>query len=361
MDTLSASNNQFALDLSKRLAESAAGKNIFFSPWSISTSLAMVYLGTKGNTAAQIYLKFYSDIYIYNIANYSCFILKELGFSKIGNIYSEFHNAYLLKSISKLYGEKTSPFKGNMKKYFSADPQLVNFGEVENWTEGKIPDLLPDGSLDSLTKMVLVNAIYVKGKWEQKFMIQDTTEKPFRLNKTTTKPVQMMSMRKILHIFQVEEPPTKIFELHYNNCEINMFILLPYDLNGLQEKLNDWTCADMMDTGEVQVYLPRFKMEESYDLKSTLISMGMRDPFSQGRADFSGISERRDLFLSHVFHKAFVEVNEEGTEAAAGIGSVLTVQMTYPLITFNADHLFLFFIRHNHTNNILFLGRFCSP
>uniref|UniRef100_A0A6I8NEG9 Serpin family B member 10 n=1 Tax=Ornithorhynchus anatinus TaxID=9258 RepID=A0A6I8NEG9_ORNAN len=354
MDTLSASNNQFALDLSKRLAESAAGKNIFFSPWSISTSLAMVYLGTKGNTAAQI-VEVHSD----NTRLWAK--QEELGFSKIGNIYSEFHNAYLLKSISKLYGEKTSPFKGVSLQTEALFASLKIFFFHLFLSLGKIPDLLPDGSLDSLTKMVLVNAIYVKGKWEQKFMIQDTTEKPFRLNKTTTKPVQMMSMRKILHIFQVEEPPTKIFELHYNNCEINMFILLPYDLNGLQEKLNDWTCADMMDTGEVQVYLPRFKMEESYDLKSTLISMGMRDPFSQGRADFSGISERRDLFLSHVFHKAFVEVNEEGTEAAAGIGSVLTVQMTYPLITFNADHLFLFFIRHNHTNNILFLGRFCSP
>ncbi|XP_038627194.1 serpin B10 [Tachyglossus aculeatus] len=374
MDTLSASNNQFALDLSKRLAESAAGKNVFFSPWSITTSLAMVYLGARGNTATQM--------------------AEKLGFSKIGNLYSEFQrllleinkpsNAYLLKNISKLYAEKTYPFKGeflqNVKKYFSADPQSVNFGEaekvrkeinswVENQTEGKITDLLPDGSVDSLTKMVLINAIYFKGKWEQKFMIQDTTEKPFKINETTTKPVQMMSMKKTLHILQVEEPPTKIIELHYNNREISMFILLPEDLNGLQEleneityeKLNYWTCADMMDTDEVQVHLPRFKMEESYDLKSTLISMGMSDPFSPGQADFSGISEGKELFLSHVFHKAFVEVNEEGTEAAAGTGSVLTVRMKNPLIIFNADHPFLFFIRHNPTNNILFLGRFCSP
>lgn len=127
------------------------------------------------------------------------------------------------------------------------------------------------------------------------------------------------------------------------------------------EKLKEWTSEDMMELCEVQLHLPKFKLEESYDLKSTLSSMGMTDAFSQSKADFSGMSLERNLFLSNVFHKAFVEINEQGSEAAAGTGSEVSFRIRLPFIEFNADHPFLFFIRHNKTNSILFYGRFCSP
>ena len=127
------------------------------------------------------------------------------------------------------------------------------------------------------------------------------------------------------------------------------------------EKLSEWTSADMMELCNVQLNLPKFKLEETYDLKSTLSSMGMSDAFNQSKADFSGMSSERNLFLSSVFHKCFVEINEQGTEAAAGTGSEVSVRIKLPSIEFNADHPFLFFIRHNKTNGILFYGRFCSP
>ena len=127
------------------------------------------------------------------------------------------------------------------------------------------------------------------------------------------------------------------------------------------EKLSEWTSADMMELCDVQLNLPKFKLEETYDLKSTLSSMGMSDAFNQSKADFSGMSSERNLFLSSVFHKCFVEINEQGTEAAAGTGSEVSVRIKLPSIEFNADHPFLFFIRHNKTNSILFYGRFCSP
>lgn len=117
----------------------------------------------------------------------------------------------------------------------------------------------------------------------------------------------------------------------------------------------------MMELYEVQLQLPKFKLEETYNLKSTLSSMGMSDAFNQSRADFSGMSMGRNLFLSNVFHKAFVEINEQGTEATAGTGSVVSTRTRLPSIEFNANHPFLFFIRHNKTGNILFYGRFCSP
>ncbi|TEA35535.1 hypothetical protein DBR06_SOUSAS8910007 [Sousa chinensis] len=346
MDSLAKSVNQFALELSKKLAESAEGKNIFFSPWGISTSLAMVYLGTKGTTAAQMsqVLQFSRDQ-----DSKSCpdsFEKKrkmEFDVGKAEEICSNFQtliseinnpsNACILKTANRIYGEKTYPFHNkylqDMKTYFGSEPQSVNFMEasdqirkeinswVESQTEGKILNLLPDNAVDSATRMVLVNALYFKRIWEHQFLVQNTTEKPFRINK-------------------LEKAIT-------------------------YEKLSEWTSADMMEVCDVQLHLPKFKLEETYDLKSTLSSMGMSDAFSQSKADFSGMSMEGNLFLSNVFHKSFVEINEQGTEAAAGTGSEVSFRIKLPSVEFNADHPFLFFIRHNKTNSILFYGRFCSP
>ncbi|ELW71268.1 Serpin B10 [Tupaia chinensis] len=373
MDSLATSINKFALEFSKKLAESAEGKNIFFSPWGISTCLAMVYLGTKNTTAAQM--------------------AQECNPGKVEEIHSDFQtliseitkpsNAYILKAANRLYGEKTYPFKnkylGDMKKYFGSEPQSVNFVEasdqirkeinswVESQTEGKIPNLLADDSVDSMTRMVLVNALYFKGTWEHQFSVQSTTEKPFRINKTISKPVQMMSLKEKLHIFHIENPQAMGLQLYYKGRDLSLFILLPEDISGLEqlekaltyERLNEWTSADMMELYEVQLQLPKFKLEESYDLKSTLSRMGMSDAFSQSKADFSGMAMGRNLFLSNVFHKSFVEVNEQGTEATAGTGSEIVFRLR-PL-KYTVDHPFLFFIRHNQTKSILFYGRFCSP
>ncbi|XP_037066923.1 serpin B10 isoform X2 [Peromyscus leucopus] len=351
MASLAVSINQFALEFSKKLAESAEGKNMFFSPWGISTSLAMVYLGTKGTTAAQM--------------------------SQVLQLDKGQH----FKSGPDCEKKRKIKYLKDMQTYFGAEPQSVNFvgasgqirAEINSWVEGqtggKIPNLLPDDSVDSKTKMVLVNALYFKGVWEHQFSAQNTTERPFRINKTMSKPVQMMSLKKNLQVFHIEELQTIGLQLYYQNRDLSLLLLLPEDVNGLEqleraityEKLNEWTSADMMDTFEVQLYLPKFKLEESYDLKSALSSMGMTDAFNQSKADFSNMSSERNLFLSNVFHKTFVEINEEGTEAAAGTGSEVGFRIKTPSIEFNADHPFLFFIRHNKTNSILFYGRFCSP
>ncbi|XP_074432188.1 heterochromatin-associated protein MENT-like isoform X1 [Larus michahellis] len=378
MESLSVSTNSFTLDLYKKLNETSKGQNIFFSPWSIATALAMVYLGAKGDTATQMA----EDPEHKQAENIHS------GFKELLSAINKPRSTYLLKSANRLYEEKTYPllpkFLQLITSYYNAKPQAVNFKTaaeqaralinswVENETERKIQDLLPAGSLNSRTVLVLVNAIYFKGKWEKKFLEKNTSERPFRLSKTKTKSVQMMFLRDTFLIFHETTMKFKIIELPYMENELSMFILLPDDINdnttGLElvereltyGKLAEWTRSDSMIKAEVDLYLPKLKVEENYDLKSTLSRMGIRNAFDPVQADFTGMSAKKDLFISEIIHKAFVEVNEEGTEAAAATG-VLVLRSKTPTMTFKADHPFLFFIKHNKSQTILFFGRLCSP
>uniref|UniRef100_A0ACB8FD32 Uncharacterized protein n=2 Tax=Sphaerodactylus townsendi TaxID=933632 RepID=A0ACB8FD32_9SAUR len=183
----------------------------------------------------------------------------------------------------------------------------------------------------------------------------------------------MMSLKDTFPVFHENILKVNILELPYVNNDLSMLILLPDDITdestGLEmlekeltyERLSIWTRPEMMEKAKVEVHLPRIKLAESYDLKATLRSMGMTDAFSQGQADFTGMSQKNDLFLSQVFHKSFVEVNEEGTEASAATAAVITIRTSQKPMEFRADHPFLFFIRHNKTKSILFFGRFCTP
>ncbi|NWW88349.1 SPB6 protein, partial [Rhynochetos jubatus] len=188
-----------------------------------------------------------------------------------------------------------------------------------------------------------------------------------------TKPVQMMFKKDKFNMTYIGDFQTKILEIPYVGNELSMIILLPDAIQdgstGLErlereltyEKLIDWINPEMMDCTEVMLSLPRFKLEEDYDLNTLLSSMGMPDAFDLQKADFSGMSSGNELMLSKVIHKAFVEVNEEGTEAAAATAGVMVLRCAMIVPKFTADHPFLFFIRHNKTSSILFCGRFCSP
>ncbi|XP_063307876.1 serpin B6-like isoform X2 [Pelobates fuscus] len=378
MDSLCDANGSFALNLFRRLSEDNKC-NMFFSPLSISSALAMVYLGTKGNTAAQM--------------------SKVLQFEKAKDLHVDFQSLindinkpgtdYLLRTANRLYGEKSftflDEFLGSTMKYYLADLKSVDFcaksedsrKEINDWvaqkTEGKIQDLLPSGSVDSLTRLVLVNAIYFKGNWANQFEKQRTSEMPFRLSKNESKPVQMMYKKAKYQMTYVGDLLTKIIEIPYVNNELSMIILLPDDIEdsttGLEKlekeltlmKFMEWTNPNMMDRTEVELYLPKFKLEDHYDLESVLSSMGMSDAFDVGKADFSGMSGSRDLVLSKVVHKSFVEVNEEGTEAAAATGAIMMLRCARIRPRFKCDHPFLFSIIHKQSRSVLFFGRFCSP
>ncbi|XP_060630714.2 serpin B10-like [Anolis sagrei] len=394
MDTLTTANGNFTLDLFKKLNQSSQGKNIFFSPWSIMSALGMVFMGARNNTATQM-----AEVLHFIMAKGMERSSEEQDLSEGETIHSLFKEliseinqpkrTYVLKTANRLYGEKTFTFVDEylqfVKKYYHAEPQSVDFlhaaeqvrGQINSWverqTDNKIKNLLPDGAVDSQTALVLVNAIYFKGMWDKQFQKENTTEKSFRLSKIQSKPVQMMFLKEKFPAFYIDTLKVFILELLYVSKELSMFILLPEDITdestGLEllekeltyERLSVWTSPEMMENIEVELQLPKFKLEERYDLKSTLSRMGMKDAFSQGQANFSGISSKNDLFLSEVFHKSFVEVNEEGTEAAAATGAVVVIRSSMRPVKIVADHPFLFFIRENKNKNILFFGRFCSP
>ncbi|XP_075682815.1 leukocyte elastase inhibitor-like isoform X2 [Rhinoderma darwinii] len=379
MNSLATANGNFAIDLFKKLTESDNKRNLFFSPISISSALAMVYLGAKGNTATQM--------------------SKVLQFEKVKDVHAAFQSLiseinkpdtdYLLRTANRLYGEKSftflDEFLGSTQKNYQADLQSVDFSakpedcrkEINSWveqkTEGKIQDLLPSGSVDSLTRLVLVNAIYFKGNWSNQFDKNSTREMPFRLNKNETKPVQMMYKKAKYPMTYVGELFTKVLELPYVNNELSMIIMLPDDIQdgttGLEKlekeltysKFLEWTDPERLDITEMELHLPKFKLEDKSDLKSVLSDMGMPDAFDQSKSDFSGMSSNNELVLSKVVHKSFVEVNEEGTEAAAATAGIMTLRCAMIVPKIFCDHPFLFFITHTQSRSILFSGRYSSP
>uniref|UniRef100_A0A8B9Z172 Serpin domain-containing protein n=1 Tax=Buteo japonicus TaxID=224669 RepID=A0A8B9Z172_9AVES len=386
MEALNKANTSFALDFFKHECQEDIDKNILFSPLSISSALATVYLGARGNTADQMEkVSLVFPLKKYFVPLTKCCACSLCNFY---HVFSLLGCSYLLSFILAAGNKhKTGvslalqEYLQLAKKYYNAEPQSVDFvgaadeirkeinSKVEHQTEGKIQNLLPPGSVDSFTRLVLINALYFKGKWATKFEAEATRQRPFRINTHTTKPVPMMYLSDKFNCTYVESVQTDVLELPYVNNDLSMFILLPSDITGLQklereltfENLSAWTSPELMEKMKMEVYLPRFTLEEKYDLRSTLSTMGIQDAFTEGQADFTGMSENGDLFLSQVFHKCYLEVNEEGTEAAAASSATLTSRSLGATVIFVADHPFLFFIRHNKTKSILFLGRFSSP
>ncbi|XP_006115614.2 leukocyte elastase inhibitor [Pelodiscus sinensis] len=378
MEKLSNANTQFALELFRKLNETNPTGNIFFSPLSISAAVAMVVLGARGNTETQLLKTLHFDV------------VEELH-SRVQTLTSDINRSgapYLLKLANRLYGEKTYSFLEDFltktQKLYRADLATVDFlhasdearKQINQWvgeqTEGKIPKLLSESSVNSTTKLVLVNAIYFKGSWAEKFKETNTKEMQFRLNKKEKKPVQMMYQKEKFPFGYISELKCRMLELPYDGKDLSMIILLPDDINddstGLQklekqltlEKLQEWTQPQNMHPIDTHVHLPKFKLEDSYDLKSALTGLGLQDIFDCGKADLSGMSGARNLFLSQIVHKSFIDVNEEGTEAAAATAAIANFCMLMEE-DFNADHPFLFFIRHKPTQSILFFGRYASP
>ncbi|XP_076010579.1 leukocyte elastase inhibitor isoform X2 [Genypterus blacodes] len=378
MASVCSSNTAFALQLLRTLSQSDPSGNVFVSPLSISSALAMVYLGARGATASQM--------------------AQVLSFDPETNVHADFEalNAhinspsasYILKLANRLYGEKTcsflTEFLDSTMKFYQAELKAVDFirapeecrDQINSWveeqTENKIKDLLKPGTVTPMTRLALVNAIYFKGSWKNRFNVANTKEMPFKVKKNETKAVQMMYQMKKLPYNYIPEYSLQILELPYMNDDLSMFILLPEESEGsnpllklqrdlTQEKLDEWTSRDNMDVDtEIIIHLPKFKLEEDYELNEPLAKMGMSDVFCGAKADLSGMNGEGGLSLSTVAHKAFVEVNEEGTEAAAATAGMVSFCMLREE-HFMADHPFLFFIRHNKTKSILFLGMFLSP
>ena len=371
---LTGGNTAFALDLYARL-KSADG-NLFFSPYSISTCLGMTYAGARGATAAQMAQTLHFDTNPLRLG------------AAFGELQQQLNNEPEKKGIelnlaNGLWGLQDHPFLPTFLKLaqqsYDAHWEQVDFRshaeavrtEINDWvdrqTKGKITGLIAPGLLGPATRLVLVNAIYFKGSWMRKFDERATTQAPFTVTPKQKPEVALMNLTADFKYAEVDG--LQLLELPYAGDELGMVVLLPPEPEGLNsvearlnsQALNRWLAQAREQ--KVAVSLPKFKLAAQFSLAQPLAEMGMTDAFSL-QADFSGMDGERDLFLSAVVHKAFVEVNEAGTEAAAATAVVMrsnAVMRPRPTPVFRADHPFLFLIRDRHSGSILFLGRLVDP
>jgi serpin B len=370
--------NDFAFNLYGRIKDAPAIKNaegnLFFSPYSISSALAMTYTGARGNTAkemASVLCLPYSDI--------------EKNASGFGSLQKQLQadpktSGYQLSVANALWGQKGYSFLPAFldlnKKHFGSGLTELDFAQseaarktintwVEQQTKEKIKDLITPGSIDAMTRLVLTNAIYFKGDWASKFKTENTKDADFKVTAEKTIKVPMMYQKGDYQYGANDD--LQILQMPYKGDELSMLILLPKKatLEKIESDLNSNNLQiylSLLHKQEIEVYLPKFKLVcGTLELKDILPRMGMKEAFSDA-ADFSGMNGKKDLLISNVMHKAFVEVNEEGTEAAAAtaVGMKLTAILAEPLI-FRADKPFVFMIRDNRSQSILFMGRVMNP
>ncbi len=372
LQTLVSGNNSFAFDLYSQLK--SGNGNLFFSPYSVSTCLGMTYAGAKGNTGLQMAKVFH-------------FGTQSDTSSGFGDLQAQLNalqeqKRFELNIANGLWAQKGKSFLPAFlevaQKQFGAKLEMADFKtaadavrkEINDWvsdkTKGKINNLLPQGSLDALTRLVLVNAIYFKASWMSSFQPSMTRDDAFHTSADKTVSAKMMN--QTAHFRYGEDNDLQILEMGYTGRDIAMVVVLPRKLDGLKalenelsaERLAGWLAK--LKSEEVRVSFPKFKLESQFGLNRTLAQMGMPDAFSRS-SDFSGMDGTRELYISAVVHKAYVDVNEAGTEAAAatGVAMAARVMRPHPQPVFRADHPFLFLIRDTHSGSILFLGRVTDP
>ncbi len=367
-------NTAFACDLYARLKSEAGDANVFFSPYSISTALAMTSAGARGETEAQMAKALHLEPE--PTKRHAAFAAMEADLNAVqkkGRIQLSVANSlWLHQRYSLLEG-----FLNLTKQCYGASVTPVDFAEpesarkkinvwVEHKTNQKIKDLIPGGVLTGGTRLVLVNAIYFKGTWASPFRTEATTEAPFRLSSGKTVQAPFMFQKK--HFKYRATDDVQVLEMPYVGNDLSMVILLPRKVDGLGAVESNLTAVNLatwtedMGLPDVKVSLPKFKTTCRFSLNGTLQALGMIDAFESGKADFSGMDGGRTLFISAALHKAFVEVNELGTEAAAATGMAMALTaLPAPPVEFRADHPFLFLIREKSTGSILFLGRVTNP
>ncbi|XP_031557330.1 leukocyte elastase inhibitor-like [Actinia tenebrosa] len=381
-DLIKASTNKFSLHLHQVLRGQAtfdAEQNLFYSPSSILVALAMTHLGARGNTAKQMSSSFHLDEIPEKQLNaeFQKFLQKLNQSNAKGNEIAMANRLFVQMGF-----EVSKQFQEDSEKFFNAEAALVDYQknsegarqEVNQWveqkTKNKIKDLIPEGMFGPDTRLTLVNAIYFKGSWMSKFDSNNTQTGPFQLTPSKTVQVPMMYKSDKFKYFENEGLKCKMLELPYSDEKISMIILLPDEVDGLS-KLEDSLNYSKLDEAighlkmapkeEVEVTLPKFKLSEKFSLKEVLSKMGASDLFNAAKADLTGINKDGQLYVSEVVHKAFVDVNEEGTEAAAAT-AVRVALMCMPMNPiFFANHPFLFLIRHNESGAILFIGRLANP
>ena len=368
---LSKSNYEFSSQLYKELLTSNKGTNVFFSPLSISAAMSLTHLGARGTTKSQIE---------------TVLKLQELGDS-IHSAFEEYLPKVLaqdtnatIKIGNKLFPnikyEIASEYLALAKKHYNVSIEGLNFGESEEarevintWVSGqtdkRIPELIPDGILNDLTFLVIVNAIYFKGQWAKQFKEESTKKETFHGLTGKKTMADMMHMTDKFPYMENREMKFSAIELPYKGDTTSMIIILPGEADGLKSIENNLSVSMLQNIREnlysvkVDLKMPKFKMELGFDLCDLFKGMGMTDLFDASKADLSGMDPSKMTYVSNIIHKACVEVNEEGTVAVAATAVVSKLRsLPRPPMNFHADHPFIFYIYDKKSDIILFMGRF---
>jgi serpin B len=368
-------NNAFAAALYGQL-RSGSG-NLFFSPESISMALAMTYAGARGDTASEM------------AKTLDLTLPPDRLHPAIGGLLSDLnaaHDGYQLRVANALWAQQGYTFLDDflalMKNDYGAGFNQVDFkgapeparltinAWVEQKTDDKIKDLIGPGAINTKTRLVLTNAIYFKGDWQTPFDKAQTKDEDFHVSPAQNIKAPLMHRDGGFNYFN--GGTFQALEIPYKSRELSMIVLLPNDVSGLPALEQSMTTSNtkqwlsqLRPASKVILTLPRFKMTQQFELNDTLSAMGMQRAFQKDGADFSGMIGKRELFISAVIHKAYVDVNEEGTEAAAAtaviVNRAMAMQRPQPPIVFRADHPFVFLLRDNRSGGILFMGRVTNP
>jgi serpin B len=373
---LAAGNSTFAFDLYQALRGEPG--NLFYSPYSLSVALAMTYAGARGETESQMAATLHYTLPQEQL--HPAFNALDMALAGAGD---QQDGAFQLNVANSLWGQQGFPFRQEfldlLAKNYASGLRLVDYIDeaqreqarqaINNWvsaaTHGKIDELFEKGILTDATRLVLANAIYFKGEWSEPFL-NGTQEAPFTRLDGSQVSVPTMSRRATTPYTAGED--FQAVDLPYKGGRVAMLVLLPAagQFEAFESRLNQEQAQAILqdlEASDVKLYMPKFQFSAEYTLEETLKAMGMPDAFDMQRADFSGMYDRQkaggNLYLSHVVHKAFVAVDEIGTEAAAASGVVAEIE-SMP-VELRIDRPFIFLIHDLQTGTILFAGRVVNP
>lgn len=377
-------NSQFAFDLYAKLIQDRAlqGANLFFSPYSISSALAMTYGGAEQQTEMQM-----AETLHFNLgpeATHPAFNALNLYLDSLNEQAQEGEEGrFQLHIANAIWGQQGDVFREDyldlLAAHYGAGMRTLDFVSapeasrqtINQWvsdqTEEKIPELIPQGAITPDIAMVLTNAIYFLSSWAAQFDESQTENAPFTLaDQRTTVQVPMMYQQNLFGYLDLGE--YLLIELPYQGHTTAMYVVLPKndtlaEVEGILNAARFEEAVSKIEYRQLKLYMPRFNTESDFSLKQILPMMGMSDAFDAGRADFSGINGARNLFISDVIHKAVIDVNEEGTEAAAATAVMISKSsaMIDEPIEVRLDHPFLYLIADRENGTILFMGRLMNP
>jgi serpin B len=374
LSALTGDNRAFALDLYQALRKTPG--NLFYSPHSISLALAMTYAGARGATAQQMATTLHFTLPPATL--HPAFNSLDLALAqRVQGAQGQDGKGFRLNVVNAIWGQTGYAFQPDflnlLAEDYGAGLRVLDFAKspdparqtINQWvsdqTAGKIKDLIPQGAIDAATRLVLTNAIYFNAAWAHQFNAKATADAPF--TRLDNSQVTVPMMHQSATFGYAEGANYQAVELPYDGNQLSMVVLLPASgqFDAFDQSLDAKTLDGILKaltSKQVVLSLPRFKTESTFGLADSLKALGMRDAFAPDSADFSGMTGKRDFFIGAVVHKAYVSVDENGTEAAAATAVIVgTSALPAAPVTFTADRPFIFLIRDVQTGAVLFVGR----